>query len=265
MKVSVVLIGVALVGGCAHVPRSPPRWLETTTASARGDSSIEVRYTPPDEGAAEQVRAALRVAVPIAERWGALPRHVTITIHPTHEALEAAARRPGYGWLRAWARVDTIELQSTRTWSHGRATGEQITQLLVHELTHCATYLALGGDLRAARSVPSWFWEGMATTNAGQRFDAANARSAADGSLTPTMAALQVTAPPPIYPAADHAFRRLIERYGVQRIRQVLAATRDGTDFRGAFREVIGVDLEVFEEETMGALVAAHSREGHHG
>ena len=146
---SLVLLDV--IAACAH--SSPPRERHLDALSS-GSTDFVLRYGAQDEDVARQVRSALRAAVPVAERWGALPALVTITIHPTHEALEQAARRPGRAWLRAWARRESIELQSPRTWSRGSASEADLAELLSHELTHCAMYQALGDDVALAGSVP---------------------------------------------------------------------------------------------------------------
>lgn len=255
VKLPTMLALVLLVGGCANA--RPPPWT-TTSPAPQGASAVTVRFTAGDEPAAAQVRRALRVAVPMAERWGALVAPVTITIHPTHEALEAAARRPGRAWLRAWARRTTIELQSPRTWSRGMATDTALVQLLAHELTHCALYAALGGDARRARSVPAWFWEGMATTTAGERFVSVGDDVTPDHPRHPRNA-LHATDSASMYPAADQAFRHLEWRYGQERIRRLLTAVRGGTEFGAAFRETFGVEIQAFEHEAMSTFVIARS------
>ncbi len=215
---------------------------------ADSGTRVLLRYGAEDEEVAQQARRALRTAVPVAERWGALAAPVTITIHPTHEALEAAALRPDHPWLRACARADSIEVQSTRSWSRGWVTDAELAQLLAHELTHCVLYQTLRGEPRLARSVPGWFWEGMATTTAGERFAPVQGRSAAPDPFTATPS-LYGTASPLVYATADHAFRYLVQRYGQARIRQLLARLRDGADFQAAFQDSMGIGVPQFEDD----------------
>lgn len=237
------LVVAFLLAGCAHPSAAPARGIRALSGVDPA-SRVLVRYAPEDEQVAARVRRALQHALPAAEQWGALPSRITVTIHPDHEALEAAARRPGRSWLRAWARRDAIELETIRSWSRGGATDDELVQLLTHELTHCALSEALGGDARRARAVPLWFWEGLATTAAGERFTFVQPVNAGGPALR---AALHDAESPLAYAAAHHAFRSLLQRCGEDRIRELLARVRDGVEFPDAFREVIGIPVEAFE------------------
>jgi hypothetical protein len=236
-------LGLAFaLGACSHAPPAQARQGERIVAEG---ASFTLSYVEADAEAARQVRRALPKAVAIAERWGALSAPIAIKIHPTHEALEAAAHRPGHAWLRAWARADAIELQSPRTWSRGEATDEQMDQLLAHELTHCVMFQAIGGNGRIARSIPVWFREGMATTNARERLVAVNGRPGTIDLLT-SAALLDATESTLAYSTADHAFRYLMERYGEPRIHLLLLRIRNGAEFTEAFRNTMGVTVDVF-------------------
>jgi hypothetical protein len=232
------------------------RWQEVT---GPGEVEVVLRHGPDDDAAASQVRRALRVAIPVAERWGTLAAPLYITIHATHEALETAARRPDHPWLRAWARVDSIEFQSPRTWTRGEATDEEVAQILAHELTHCAMFQAIGGDARLGRSIPAWFREGMATSNSGERFLGVSASPATGDALTVT-ALLYQTDSSGAYATADQAFRFLVHRYGENRIRGVLTRMGSGAPFASAFQEATGISVEAFEAEFRGS---AHQETNH--
>lgn len=236
---------VLLFAACAQSTVPHARWSETLSD---GDTLVLLRYAPEDDEAARQAQRALRTALPVAARWGALPPRITVTIHPTHESLEAAAHREGHPWLRAWARADSIEVESPRGWSLGAASDAELGQLLAHELTHCALYSAIGSDPRRARSVPLWFWEGMATTNAGERFPTVH-RSAMNGESLTITAVLHGSGSPLVYATAYQAFEFLVQRYGQARIHHVLARVRDGAEFPVAFQEVLGIGLQAFERE----------------
>lgn len=244
MTLRLPLVLACALSACAHASSQAG---QRELVIRAGDAAILLRYARADDEAARQVRRVLPGALSVAERWGAVSSPVVITIQPTHEALEAAAHRPGNTWLRAWARTRAIELQSPRTWSHGDATDEEMSQLLAHELTHCAMFQAIGGDARVARGIPAWFREGMATTNAGERFAVADARPAGE----PLSASVlrEGSGPPLVYATADRAFRYLAQRYGRQRIHLLLARVRDGTEFPEAFRGTMGVSLAVFEDD----------------
>ncbi len=239
---------VLLAGGCAHV--GGPQ-VDRRDEFGVGDVSIVLRYAPEDARAADQVQRVLDAAVTAAERWGPLPPTVTIAIYPTHEALEAASRNSGVRWLRAWARLDSIDLQSPRTWSRGMATDGELRQLLAHELTHLAMYAALGGDPRAVREIPAWFREGMATTNAGERLGGCDC--AMMDALTANAAFGDADAPR-AYVTANEAFRLLERRHGRQRIRALLALVRAGTPFDDAFHDALGVTVAAFEDEFRSTL-----------
>jgi hypothetical protein len=207
---------------------------------------VAVRFADPaDAAVARQVQSVLPAALSAAARWGALREAVTITVHPTHAALEAAARTPGLDWLRAWARRDAVELQSPRTWSAGRLSDAELAQLLAHELTHCAMYQHLGADAEVARTVPIWFREGLATVAAGERFGPAASGERALTFVTASYRTDTVRA----YATADSAFRWLIARHGEAGVRGVLARLRAGEPFPAAFRSATGVTLQAFEEE----------------
>lgn len=138
---------------------------------AVGDATFRVTYSPEDAEAAVEIERGLERAVPRARRWGGFRAPVTITIYPTHKALEEAVGREGYDWLRAWARYGTVDLQSPRTWSLFGGTEDAIVELLSHELTHCVMYQQAGSEWTwAYKSIPLWFREGMASVSAGQAY-----------------------------------------------------------------------------------------------
>lgn len=229
-----------------------------------GDAAFTLHYGRGDVAAARQLRRVLELAVPAAERWGELSAPVVITIHPDHDSLEAAVSRHGHAWLRGWARHDSIDIQSPRTWTRGAATDAQMTILLTHELTHCVMYQALGLDARAASGIPLWFREGMASTTAGEARHAA-VRLELLTALDPPgavhherprteTAVLYRSDPTSLYATADRAFRFLVERHGEERIRRVLRAMRGGDGFEGAFEKGIGISVDEFERSFRSSL-----------
>jgi hypothetical protein len=248
VKLPSLLVLVTAASACAAAPVRE-RW-----AARAGDHEVEldVRHAPRDAAAAAQVRAVLPAAVALAERWGPLRAPVTITIHPSHDALEAAADRPGHAWLRAWARPTALELQSPRTWSRGAATDAELTQLLAHELTHCVMFQAVG-DARVAGTIPVWFREGMATSASGERFAGAGAPASPAAAFHVTALAYRAGSLR-VYAGADEAFRALEAAYGRERIRALLAAMRAGRSFDDAFREATGASVAEFEARLAGAL-----------
>jgi hypothetical protein len=272
-------VGVALLlVAVACAPRLGGDGTRTQSVTTDG-ATVRIEYQPEDAAAAEIVAQALEGAIPRAQRWGKLRTPVTITIHPTHEALEAAVRRDGYGWLRAWARYASIDLQSPRTWSLLFGPDErQVEELLSHELTHCAMYQLAGSEWSwQYKGIPLWFREGMASVTAGQahrrsgpepvwRFYARSAvvpgagdGAAGGGGAHPASRPKgdPVTDPDPLYQsdadlvygAAHLAFQFLLDRYGEDRIARLLEVMGEGHLFPSAFESAIGISSEAFEAE----------------
>lgn len=240
------------------------------------DVRLRVRWWAGDEKQARRVIRSLETAVPKARRWGAMNAPITITIHPSHEALEHAAGRQGYEWLRAWARYQTIEFQSPRTWGILAVPDRKIEELLAHELTHCAMYQASGSDVTwMFKEIPRWFSEGIATVTAGQgyRYGGLAAIKAFYQEKLPGSAGGEpgrrgprmpvafhgdpIIDPDPIYMeqsdvvygAAHHAAEFLFARYGEERVRKIVALMGKGQRFPAAFREAIGISDAEFASD----------------
>jgi len=258
-------LAVALAA-CAHRPPGPPE--ARTRDVAVGGARFRLRWHAEDDAFARRLQGMLERAVPRVERWGGLAQPVTITIHPSHEALVVAARSPDYGWLHAWAQYDSVELQSPRTWE-GRVRERQVEELVTHELTHCAIYQRSGdGATWPFKEIPRWFGEGLATYTAGQGYRFATveelwrfyertppAPGAPAGGAAPRSGAPAAFRGDPIvdpdaishdqsdlvYGAAYHATEFLIARYGEARVDAVLANMGRGMRFPAAFREAVGI------------------------
>jgi len=213
------------------------------------DGTVVEVHAVDDAAIVEQVRRVLPRAVRAAARWSSLPASVTLSIHATHADLEAATGRAGNPWMRAWARAGSVDLQSPRTWSRGHASDEALTQILAHELTHCALFKATGRNGRA-RGIPMWFEEGMASVAAGER----HAQARADAVSNP--APLLRTDPALVYGTADRAFRELILHFGESSVRLLLTRLGEGRPFTVAFRDAMGVTLAEFERDLAGRLTA---------
>ncbi len=284
-----------LAAGCAHLSAGGPARLDPVTIDGQ---SFRIQYWPEDEQAARQVRAALALAVPRATRWGRLAAPVLVTIHPTHEALEAAAHREDHPWLRAWARYASIDLQSPRTWEPldallGGPTDERVAELLAHELTHCVMYQAVGGETTwAQRDIPLWFREGLASLAAGQGYKRAGPEAAwrfyrevqgsGDGVPAPGDALAEVRAHGDpltgpewplgeplyqrdadlVYGTAHWALRFLVDRYGEAAVRGVLARMGRGQPFAEAFEAETGIGARAFEADFRHYIVWQGWRRG---
>jgi hypothetical protein len=268
-----LLLLVAAVIAAACAPRLSGEREPRVRSVAVGAARFRIVHQPEDAAAAEQVAVALRVAVPRVARWGGLPVPVTIAIHPTHQRLEEAVRRTGYGWLRAWARHSKIDLQSPRTWRLFGASDADVAELLTHELAHCAMYQHAGTEYTwPFKGEPLWFREGFASVTAGQGYRRGTLedlwRSYGEGGgvdagedLPPPGAdpggaggADPIANPEPlyqrrsdlVYDASHHAFAFLLARYGEARVRGVLRKMGEGSQFDEAFRAEIGISEAEF-------------------
>ncbi len=248
-----------------------------TADVAVGDARFRVTWSAGDDRAARDVIRAIQAAAPRVRRWGPLARPVTITVHPDHEALEEAAQRHGYDWLRAWARYDTIELQSPGSWSFFGPSRRKVEELVTHELTHCAMYQLAGDELTwMYKEIPRWFAEGVASVTAGQGYRYGGVETlyefyqeklpgSGDGDPGRARAAAYV-APQPgdpivdpdtlyqdqsqvVYAAAHHAAEFLIARYGEGRVLEVMRLMGTGLRFPAAFRQAIGITDAEFAAE----------------
>ena len=277
MRALATALGCALAACAPRVPDGAPARTETI---AIGETTVRLEYQARDASSARRVVEALVRAIPSAERWGQLRVPVTVVLHPSHAALEEAVHRDGFSWLRAWARFDTIDLQSPRTWNliFPPAPAE-IEELLAHELTHCVMYQRAGSAWSwPYKGIPLWFREGMASVTAGQGHKRsgpeslwafyANATPGAGGGAPSAGGdggrpgrlrrdGDPISDPEPLYQgeadlvygAAHHAFQFLLDRYGAERVQRLLAEMGDGHGFEAAFRSAIGIPAEAFEAE----------------
>lgn len=249
---SLLLLALAaILSACAAAPRKADAPSDTL-ALPLGEFRFE--HSAKDAPAAAMVRLAVEHAGPRLARWGSFQEPVTLVIHPNHAALERAAHRSGYDFLRAWARYEQVEVQSPRTWTRAGAPQKQVDELLLHELTHSLMWQtsATASDW-TRKGIPLWFSEGMASYTAGQGYRVPSledlSRFLHDSPQADPLAraeALYETQNATVYGAAHHAFTFLMERYGEARVRGILAAMRRGQDFPGGFLEAIGLPVDAF-------------------
>lgn len=279
MRFLAAALAVALSSGCAlraHMARQgEDARLDTVEIAGQ---VIRIHYE--DERAAAQVRRSLERALPRANRWGRLEKEITITIHPSHAALEEAVHLSGYEWMKAWARYQMIDLQSPRTWSWLGAEDAEVEALLTHELTHCVIYQSAAGEWTwSHKGIPLWFQEGIASVTAGQgRLGKSLAElwgyyaktvpvpGAAGGFPVAIAHAARgyvsqdgdpITDPEPlrqeqyevVYGAAHRAFEFLLARYGEERVRTAISSMRQGRSFEQAFGEAFGISETAFASE----------------
>jgi hypothetical protein len=246
-----LLTAATLLSACAAGPsRAPDR--DATLRLALGEFHFARDSRDPRD--VELVRAAVEHAAPRLSKWGTFQDPVLLVIHPNHAALERAANRPGYDFLRAWARYEQVEVQSPRTWTRDGASQKQVDELLLHELTHSLMWQrsATASDW-TRKGIPLWFSEGMASYTAGQGYRVPSLEDLSrflhehpDADPLAGADALYEKEEATVYGAAHHAFTFLVDRYGEGRVRAVLATMRDGQGFTGAFASAIGLPADAF-------------------
>jgi hypothetical protein len=202
----------------------------------------------------DRVADALSTATENLTIWGGLELPVTVHLLPDHASLERAVRRPGFAWLRAWARFDDVLLQAPSTWA---PTQEPLVELLTHELTHCLMFQRSGGaDDWGRRGIPLWFREGMAvwTARQGDKYPTLEDISTwvaqhreldtfRDGE------ALSRDFSGPVYGIAHHAFAFLTRRYGIDTVKRVMAHMKGGQSFHHAFTAAVGLTPKDFQRD----------------
>jgi hypothetical protein len=215
---------------------------------------LRIEYAPGHEQDAARIQQAVTEALSRLERWGALREPVTLKVMPDHASLEAAVRKHGYDWLRAWSRYDEVYVQAPSTWSLAGATQPQINELLLHELTHSVMYQLASDRLGWSRKqIPLWFREGMASYTAEQSYRWVSLEEIArhfervpgsdpvrrPGDLYRDDSNL-------IYGVAHHTFAFLVRRYGEDSVRGLLREMKGGKEFPRAFESAIGLSPDAF-------------------
>ncbi len=262
---SILVMASFLLAGCATTPMQGggAGGYSKTHEILAGTAHFRVHFGPADEDIVEPVLDALLTAAPRVAVWGAFERPIEIRIYPTHEELEIAVGRRNYPWLRAWARYDEILLRSPRTFDLFERGSANLIELFTHELTHCLMYQrSAPKELWQAvdRTIPIWFREGMASYTARQghrRLSEARLAEWRERTSRDPLGeakALYQGDPSIAYAAAHWAFAFLVERYGAQRIRDLMDTMREGRSFGEAFTLIIGMEPKVFEQEYLRYL-----------
>jgi hypothetical protein len=255
-----LLLAAMLAAACASAPRPAPLGNEHRVVLGTGVFLLSA--TAEDAASERLVAEALAVAVPKVERWGKFVAPVSVRIHPTHDALERAVNRIDYAWLRAWARYDTIDIQSPRTWSMLGASRAQIVELVTHELTHILMYQRIGSaDDWMRKAIPLWFREGMASVTSQQGYRRPGVpevrRWLKEHPRTDPIAdaeRLYRTENDIVYGAAHRAFEKLEERFGDAAIGALMDRVRAGDTFERAFQSALGEPPHVFTADFLGRI-----------
>ena len=237
-------LGVAALIAAACAAQLPQLQRRDGLSTSLGTFVIE--YSDLDSSALTAIAPAVESAAPPIGRWGKLRSPVKIEVLASHELLEQAVNRPGYDWLRAWARYDEVFIQSPRSWGFIGPRQGEINELLTHELTHCTMYQQSSDRPNwSEKEFPLWFREGMASYTAGQGYRWPNVDELARFLETHPKEdpiahadALYKEQSDIVYSAAHHAFVYLVQRYGEAGVRDILHAMRRGPSFPEAFLQV---------------------------
>jgi len=132
---------------------------------------------------------------------------------------------------------------------------EDLRHVMVHELVHAymfdLLYAGNAGSLVARQaffSPPLWFAEGMAeyfslgTESNEEMF-------LRDGTLNDYLPPLMYANGYVVYKQGQGAVRHLVDKYGEDKLRDLLKAIRTQRNFEGAFQRTIGTSVERFDEQ----------------
>lgn len=238
---------------------TPLSTLTRSTPISTSTATFELKSEPAAVSDTDRLHASLERAAPKLERWGNLVKPVTVKIAPTHDQLERAVGRVGYDWLRAWSTYRELIIQSPATWAGNDG---DLDELVVHELTHCLLFQRSGTDTNwAAKEIPLWFREGMATVTADQGLRYPSLEDLAD--WLDQHAELDVFGDAEtlskdwyaqIYGLSFHAMRFFLKAHRDQAIVDAMALMIDGDDFEGAFTRAAGVTPSRFQSDFLNFL-----------
>ncbi|MBS1151344.1 MAG: hypothetical protein H6Q89_3042 [Myxococcaceae bacterium] len=256
-RLPALLLGL-LCSGCLF----PFAGLSQRLVLSTGAGDFEVISSPDEPFEQQRAARAIAAASQSLARWGKLDRTVSFYLLPSHLRLASAVGRYGYDWLHAWGRYDEVYFQSPATWGWSVSDAE-VDELVLHELTHCLMYQrAATRETWAAKQIPLWFREGMATWTANQAYKFPSLEDLARFYETHP-GADPIRDPDPlykesndiVYAAAHHAFTFLIRRYQEQTVHRLLDAMQSGQTFPEAFLQVTGISAAAFATEFRHYLV----------
>jgi hypothetical protein len=179
-----------------------------------------------------------------------LSEPVSIYVYPTAEELRSALRLAGREWVGGHADPDWGVILVSANGSPTSLLALQST--IPHELAHLVVYQAAGGK---GNQVPVWLHEGLAVRNEPRpdpTLAIALEEAMANGTLAP-LESLCAAFPAdeagaiPAYAQSASVVRYLQNRFGNQRLKELLAAYGDGADCDGGVQRVLGLSLDELE------------------
>lgn len=132
---------------------------------------------------------------------------------------------------------------------------EDLRHVVVHELTHAVMFDQLYGGSASAMlahqtffSVPLWFAEGLAEYNSlGMESNAE--MFLRDGTLEGYLPPLEYSGGYIVYKQGQSALSYLVDRYGEDRLRDILRRTRQMHSFERAFQRSVGMTVGKFDQQ----------------
>ena len=194
---------------------------------------------------------------------GPLSEQVSIYIYPTADELRTALRLAGREWVGGHADPDWSVILVSASGSPASLLALQST--IPHELAHLVVYQAAGGK---GNQVPMWLHEGLAVRNEPRpdpTFAIALDEAIAKGTLAP-LASLCAAFPADeagaiqAYAQSASIVRYLQNRFGNQRLKELLAAYGDGADCDGGVQRVLNLSLVELEAAWLADLGATTQR-----
>ncbi len=248
---SLLIFASGCAGPLASLKVERPLTLESARFTIRSDGTVDADV--------HRIEHALSEAPAGLAPWGGLETPVTVFVVSDHRALERAVHRPGYAWLRAWARLEDVVVQAPSTWTTNAAV---IDELLLHELTHCLLFQRTGTpESWRSKQIPLWFREGMAVWTAKQQGLYPTLEDTAQwAEKNPALdvfedgEALSAEHYLEVYGFALHAFTFLERRYGAVQLGALMGQMKAGADFATGFEQAMGTTLARFQRDFLNYL-----------
>ncbi|MCB9638720.1 MAG: hypothetical protein H6727_07415 [Myxococcales bacterium] len=248
---------MSLFVGCYREAIIPDFPMEVKMSPAEAPKSVKVSFYQRDASAIPDVVTGLMYALRENRRWSTLESPLHMRLFPTHRSLEEAIQLK-LSWVRAWARYDSVWLQSPRTWKR-KFFQWPLTELLTHELNHVAMFqLCCSRKNWEKRYIPLWFREGMASVTARQEYLRLSIERLRSFFATvhgksvwrnlESVDALRFYQNE-LYSLGHWMFLDLQDRLKVEGVRKILLGMRGGLSFQKSFQKQVGMSVPAFLQD----------------